>query len=83
MRVCCLVVVCNTQEVGPAGHRAFARADTRLAPHRAANRLPQRTRSPPRAEENFARRQAADLAVLYALDHADCVKEIATRPRAS
>jgi len=67
----------------PAGHRTFANANTRRAPRWAADRAPPRPRPPAHAEENFARRRAADLAALRAVTHADCAEEIATRPRAS
>jgi len=61
----------TTPGCGPAGHRAFAHADTRRTSRRAADRAPPRSRPPPRAEENFAHRRAANLTALRALAHAD------------
>jgi len=62
--------IATTPGFGPAGRRAFAHADTRntspgcrtcaSAPSPAGAR----PRPPARAEENFARRRAADLAAL-------------------
>jgi len=67
----------------PAGHRAFAPADTSRTPRWAADRAPPRPCAPVRAEENPASYRAADLAALRALTHADCAEEIATCPCAS
>ena len=46
---------------------AFAHTDTRRTPRRAAYHAPPCPLPPPRAEDNFARRRAADLSALRAL----------------